>query len=159
MGKSASIIREVNDIVNELNNIYREILVVTGPSPDQYRDYQFKETLPDTMKNLKAQTERLNQVMDQLINRSGMQGENIQIIKRLAIQTQEMCDKPENIAKRFSAFQQNISSLGTWVSTESQQPLTIDYLLISPADSELPKASLGFFAEAAIIFAASYLHF
>ena len=51
MGKSASIIREVNDIVNELNNIYREILVVTGPSPDQYRDYQFKETLPDTMKN------------------------------------------------------------------------------------------------------------
>ncbi len=148
LGKSASIIREVNDIVNELNNIYREILVVTGPSPDQYRDYQFKENLPDTMKNLKAQTERLNQVMDQLINRSGMQGENIQIIKRLAIQTQEMCDKPENIAKRFNAFQQNISSLGTWVSTESQQPLTIDYLLISPADSELPKASLGFFAEA-----------
>lgn len=148
LGKLAPVIREVNDIVNELNNIYRDILVVTGPTPDQYRDYQFKETLPDTMKNLKDQTDRLKQVMEQLIQYSGMQGESIQIIKRLVMQTQEMYEKPENIAKRFSAFQQNISSLGTWVSTESQQPLTIDYLLISPADRELPKASVGFFAEA-----------
>ncbi len=148
LGQLAPIIREVNDIVNELNGIYREILVVTGPSPDQYRDYQFKDTLPETMENLKAQTERLKQVMEQLIQRSGMQGESIQIIKRLATQTQEMYEKPENIAKRFSAFQQNISSLGTWVSTESQQPLTIDYLLIAPADQQAPQASLGFFAEA-----------
>lgn len=148
LGQLAPIIREVNDIVNELNGIYREILVVTGPSPDQYRDYQFKDTLPETMEKLKAQTERLKQVMEQLIRRSGMQGESIQIIKRLATQTQEMYEKPENIAKRFSAFQQNISSLGTWVSTESQQPLTIDYLLIAPADRQAPQASLGFFAEA-----------
>ena len=59
LGKLADIIREVNDIVNELNKIYREILVVTGPTPDPYRDYQFKETMPDMLNQLRVQNERL----------------------------------------------------------------------------------------------------
>lgn len=49
--------------------------------------------------------------------------------------------------KRFNAFQQNISSLGTWVSSESMQPLAIDYLLLSPAGQPLPKAGAGFLSE------------
>lgn len=147
LGEMAPIIREVNGIVNELNNIYRDILVVTGPTPDPYRDYQFKDVLPDTMENMKAQTNRLKKVMEQMVAYSGMQGESIQIIKRLITQTEEMYEKPKNIAKRFTAFQQNISSLGTWVSAESMQPLSIDYLLISPMDQKLPKASAGFWQE------------
>lgn len=58
----------------------------------------------------------------------------------MLMQTKEMIEKPEDIAKRFNAFQQNISSLGTWVSSESMQPLAIDYLLLSPAGQPLPKA-------------------
>ena len=74
MGKLADIIREVNDIVNELNKIYREILVVTGPTPDPYRDYQFKETMPDMLNQLRVQNERLQKAADQIVQQSGMQG-------------------------------------------------------------------------------------
>ena len=76
-----------------------------------------------------------------------MQGESVQIFKRMLRQTKEMIEKPEDIAKRFNAFQQNISSLGTWVSSESMQPLAIDYLLLSPAGQPLPKAGAGFLSE------------
>ena len=147
LGKLADIIREVNDIVNELNKIYREILVVTGPTPDPYRDYQFKETMPDMLNQLRVQNERLQKAADQIVQQSGMQGESVQIFKRMLMQTKEMIEKPEDIAKRFNAFQQNISSLGTWVSSESMQPLAIDYLLLSPAGQPLPKAGAGFLSE------------
>ena len=74
----------------------------------------------------------MQKAADQIVQQSGMQGESVQIFKRMLMQTKEMIEKPEDIAKRFNAFQQNISSLGTWVSSESMQPLAIDYLLLSP---------------------------
>lgn len=121
--------------------------MVTGPTPDPYRDYQFKETMPDMLNQLRVQNERLQKAADQIVQQSGMQGESVQIFKRMLMQTKEMIEKPEDIAKRFNAFQQNISSLGTWVSSESMQPLAIDYLLLSPAGQPLPKAGAGFLSE------------
>ena len=37
------------------NTIYREILMITGATPDVNRDYQFKLTIPETLENLKEQ--------------------------------------------------------------------------------------------------------
>ena len=72
--------------------------------------------MPDMLNQLRVQNERLQKAADQIVQQSGMQGESVQIFKRMLMQTKEMIEKPEDIAKRFNAFQQNISSLGTWVS-------------------------------------------
>ncbi|MCD7764230.1 MAG: ABC transporter substrate-binding protein, partial [Lachnospiraceae bacterium] len=40
LGDFSDIISEVQDCVTQLNSIYREIIKITGVSPDTYRDYQ-----------------------------------------------------------------------------------------------------------------------
>ena len=46
LGDIASLEQKVNECMDSLNTIYRQILMITGPSPDLYRDYQFNTTIP-----------------------------------------------------------------------------------------------------------------
>jgi len=140
LGIMSDILSEVNDITIKLNSIYRSILVVTGTVPDLERDYEFNVIMPDVIEDLRVQSERLLVQYEKIINLTQMRGENAQILNRLYMQTKEMSERPHTIPRRFTAFENNISSLGTWVMNTQNQPMTLDYIYISPIDSELPPA-------------------
>lgn len=148
LGESAKAIRSVSLIVDELNRIYRQILVVTGPTPDTNRDYQFQKTMPDMLTALSEQGKQLEAAYDELNTMAGQSGETTQILIRTARQIRLMCDDPDSIAERFSMFQSNISSLATWLTTAQTQPLTLDYFVVAPAGTtDLPKATVSFWKE------------
>src|SRR5690606_9058534 len=62
-------------------------------------------------------------------------------------QLKDMVKDPETIASRLDTFKINVGSLGTWLLTVQEQPLTLDYLIISSPDVKLPKAEASMFAE------------
>lgn len=146
LGDMSSILNEVNQISEELSSIYRRILIVTGPTPDVNRDYEFHKIMPDVIQALQTQSERLRRVFDNIVEVAG-NGENAQFLNKIYLQTKEMAEEPETIAERFSAFESNINSLGTWLTGTANQPLMLDYLLIAPPDAQLPKPNAGFFAD------------
>ena len=47
LGALGEILTDLNDVTNELNGIYREIVAITGSSPDTYRDYKLFTRIPD----------------------------------------------------------------------------------------------------------------
>ena len=144
LGDIASQLKKVSEIAESLNSIYRKILVVTGPNPDVNRDYQFEDVMPDVMQDLKAESEQLLAAYRSFVDEAGMNGENAQLLKKIYMQTSEMAKKPDTIPKRFTAFQSNISALGTWIMTTKNQPLEIDYIMIAPISDELPSPKSGF---------------
>jgi ABC-type glycerol-3-phosphate transport system substrate-binding protein len=148
LGKMAEILREVSDITTRLNSIYRSILVVTGPVPDVERDYEFDSIMPDVIADLKLQSERLLTQFNAIIEGTQMSGENAQILNKIHMQTAEMAAKTHTIASRFTAFEVNISSLGTWVMSTRSQPLSLDYLVIAPTDTKMPRANANFLENA-----------
>lgn len=138
LGKMSQIIDRANSVMIELNNIYRNILMITGPSPDIYRDYQFNLTIPDVIENINKQTIELQNIYHDIIKTTGQNGENAQIFKKLFLQTEEMYKDPEQIPKIFDSFKINIASLGTWYSIAKTQPLDLDYIAIAGKDEKLP---------------------
>ena len=140
LGNVSSLVRKVSEAVDELNKIYRNILVITGPTPDTNRDYRFEKVIPEVLSDLKTQGEILTSVYTSISKMAGMSGENIQTLVKFTRQIKKMCDKPEKIAGQFSSFQSNITSLATWVMDAKKQPLTLDYILISPSGKKLPSA-------------------
>ena len=52
LGEFADIVREVQESVTKLNDIYRKVIRITGVNPDKYRDYQIESTLPGLRQNL-----------------------------------------------------------------------------------------------------------
>ncbi len=47
LGNMADIISQVQETVQQLNAIYRQVIYITGVSPDKYRDYQIEASLPN----------------------------------------------------------------------------------------------------------------
>lgn len=143
LGEMSKTIQNVNDCLVNLSRIFRNILILTGPTPDIYRDYEFETQIPDTLKEMENESKKLKEIYFDLLKATGQNGQNIQIIKKIYLQTEEMAKKPKNIPARFDAFKSNIGALGTWIITTKQQPLEIDYIVIKSPNVSYPVVSKG----------------
>ena len=54
LGRMANIIRRTEDNLYELNNIFRQIIMITSATPDRLRDYRLQERIPQVIENLKV---------------------------------------------------------------------------------------------------------
>ena len=133
LGEMGAVISYLSDILSDLNQIYRDILMVTGPIPDRLRDYKFPLMIPSTLEKMKTQEEALRQGAEMLIARSGDLGEHTAIINNLAYQLERMYSKPDVIAANFQQFKDNIGALGTLLQTLRNQPLELDTITFSGA--------------------------
>ncbi|MBR4072594.1 MAG: extracellular solute-binding protein, partial [Clostridia bacterium] len=123
----------------------RELLVVIGSSPDKYRDYDLDTLLPDTLSNLKAQRDNLEKVLNEIYEITGQKGSNLSIFSTIINQLDEFIGDDEKIPSGFSYFKTNIGSFGTWITTALQQPLDLDYIVVSSENTKLPKANVNLF--------------
>jgi len=145
LGDMSNIINAVDAVVAKLNTDYRRIVMLTGQSPDQYRDYDFEDEIPETIDDLKAQADILKKIHDELVNILGERGEQTATIETVYSQLYDMYEEPEDIPKQFSSFKNNIGNLGSWLLTARNQPLEVDYILVSEPNYKVPSAEANIF--------------
>lgn len=154
LGSMGEMLTKVDRVVDGLNECYREILMITGTTPDSYREYNFEEVIPETLNKMKAQANELERISKMMVETTGARGESVTTLDQLVFLLKKMTDDPDNIGALFTQFKDNISALGSWILSTSQQPLLLDYFAIIPADGEMPKADTGFFENLAFGFKA-----
>lgn len=147
LGDLGEILRSVEQSVVELNYIYRKILMITGTVPDPFRDYSLEKQIPECMDIFKRQSEILLNVSKRLAEITGDKGEESVQMEKTAGQLKGFIDNPDTIPERLDKFNSNISALGMWILTASEQPLTIDYIVIAPPEAKLPKAEVSWFSK------------
>ncbi|WP_152394181.1 extracellular solute-binding protein [Paenibacillus guangzhouensis] len=138
LGDLAPILTAVESSILELNAIYREIISFTGTVPDTFRDYQLEQRIPDMVENFRKQSELLYRVAKTLTGPNGKNDDRTAMLNTLAYQLQDMADRPETVPSRVEQFKTNVGSLGAWLLSVNEQPLAIDYLMISTPKAELP---------------------
>ena len=148
LGDIAPLLRTVEDSVLELNYIYRKILMVTGAVPDPYRDYQLDKHVPEMMEIFARQSEVLTEVADELARVTGETSDQTAILNTMAYQLKDFVDRPETIQRRLDTYKINVGGLGTWILTVREQPLEIDYLLLTSPEEKMPKAEFSFMRKA-----------
>ncbi|MCQ2448574.1 MAG: extracellular solute-binding protein [Clostridia bacterium] len=145
LGDMAPVIARIQDALSALNADYRRILIITGPTPDIYRDYGYDELIPEVLEDFAKQSKELNKTIDALNEMTNSKGDFTNSIGKLTIVLDKMCENPESISELFSTYKDNLSSLGTWIQSIMVQPLDLDQLYISPADEKAPESSDSFF--------------
>lgn len=145
LGEMAPLLRTVESSILQLNEMYRKILMITSNSPDPYRDYQLDKRVPDMLDVFAEQAETLQQVADYLEDTTGERSDKVAVLHSVVRQLNDMIKAPETVAGRLDSFKTNVGGLGTWILTVREQPLILDYLVVSSPGSKLPKAeaSLG----------------
>ncbi len=131
LGEMASVISSMQDSVYSLNELYRQIIMVTGTEPDFYRDYYLERVIPNLEERLRVLADTLEgyqATMDEMLGSDSTAGEIIQV---LSFQLRDFAAEPYTIQKRLTTFSSNISSFAEWILSVQEQPLEIDYLLLA----------------------------
>lgn len=147
IGGLSELVSLADEAVYALNAAYRRIVMMTGTSPDPYRDYALDENIPEVYVTFAEQAEVLRRCDEMLLGMTGRRGSMNGILQTLALQLEKFCEKPETVQKRLSTFKDNVGSLGSWLVQIKQLPLELDKLYILPADADesaLSRAEAGF---------------
>ncbi|MCF7930607.1 MAG: extracellular solute-binding protein [Acholeplasmataceae bacterium] len=147
LGQYGPLIAQIQSSISNLNKIYREILVYTGPEPDQYRDYQLQERVVNLVGRLEDERDNLRSVRESIIALSGSKSEKTGILDTVILQLDDFIEKPREIHKNLTTYNSNISSLGTLVILLSAQPLEIDYFILHDPQERLPQSKATFFTK------------
>ena len=145
LGKMGDVVRQVEEILNSINNDYLNIIKLTGITPDSYRDYGFSQVMPDTMVDMVIQSRKLYALADELTALSGEKSSNAATLEKVARLLDEMGKDDDEVAKNLSNLKSYIGTLGTFLSDAQTQPLQLDYILIQPQGAKEPKAEPNFF--------------
>ncbi|MEK0315788.1 extracellular solute-binding protein [Cohnella sp. 56] len=144
LGGMAPIINEVKASLVRLNEAYRRIIMLTGTTPDPFRDYQADRKLPGLVQALSEEHERLAEAADRMERLSGKRSDKQAVLETMADQLVQLQKHPESIPKRLASFKANIGALGDWILQTSEQPLTIDSLYVASPEAALPTAKVSF---------------
>lgn len=146
LGSMSELVRQIETILNALNDDYLSIIKLTGSSPDDYRDYSFTRLLPNTMLDMLEQSVALGQVSDFLKKDTvGVASSYTGICDKLQTLLEKMGRDENAIAKNLDNFKSYVGSFGTFLTDSKTQPLQIDYFRIQGASVKKPKAKANFF--------------
>ena len=159
LGDMADILNIIDDSQSRLNEYYRKLLMITGSDPDEYTDYEFAKLVPEVLRGMRDEAALLYSVSADLEAKIGTKGQNTVILDRVAYLLDVMGNDQDKIASNLSNYKSYIGSLGTWLLSTKSQPLQLDYIIVQPTGSKLPKANTGFFGAMAHEFGSFLMSF
>lgn len=144
LGEQAQALNLAQKIQSKLSSVYRKIVMVTGASPDQYRDYQIKEKLPDAIQTAEEQIKLLKVLAEWVNIKNNGKGEGTVTIDKLIWQMEEFVKIPDSIPQNLSSFLENITGLSDWIQSSTSQPLVLDCIELLPENAVPRKADASF---------------
>ena len=148
LGDFSDIISEVEDCVKQLNSIYREVIRVTGVSPDTYRDYQIERTLPELHDELVAVRNQLDDAITALRALTGKKSDKETVLLTMRDQLDDLIADGDYFVRVIGTFKINVRACGNWVTQVIGQPLAIDRINIYSADVKPTYDNTSFFSKA-----------
>ncbi len=139
-GNMTEALRDCQESIDAMNDIYNAIIRITGPTPDENMDYGFSEQIYDTILEMFAQQQKLQAIVDEFKRIGGGSGEDVATIEKVIWILEKMCTKESEIAKNLENLKVNSGTLGTWIMQTKMQAITFDYITIQPVEAELPKS-------------------
>ncbi|MCL2627324.1 MAG: extracellular solute-binding protein [Oscillospiraceae bacterium] len=143
LGPTADICRRVSEISSELSQIYTRIIMITGPYPDNMRDYRIDERLPDIMPKFEDLARRLDEISDDISAIGGGRNDALSI-SIMASQLHDFGKRPDSIPERLPRFKDNIINLAIWILIASEMPLALYSVTAAAPDTKFDPVRPGF---------------
>lgn len=144
VGEMSTVLRNVQQAVLDLNDIYRQIISITSTTPDVYRDYSLEAQIPtleDDLWDVKYFIDDTAKLVYNLTGTDGSQASSLNYVSQIL---EELAAQPYVIPERLSSLKTGIETLGSLINTISQLALELDYLAVLPVDTDEPKSGKGF---------------
>ncbi|MDO5558857.1 MAG: extracellular solute-binding protein [Oscillospiraceae bacterium] len=133
-GEIGESMRQLEPLVDSINRYYRKILMVTGPTPDKYTDYNVTKNIPELTDELTSISSQLKNVKKSIESLSGSTGSEAAGIERMYVILDKCIKNPEKIPGYLKQIKDNSASISSWMRDYKDQPLEVDYIEIASYD-------------------------
>ena len=135
----------LSDTIDELNELYLSIIMITSSEPDPYRDYYLAKQLPNLSKDLMVLSDRLaNEAkrMEQIVGKKGAENAYFEdVAYNLKSYAENIVDL--TYKNRISDMKNDISGLSSKLNTYQRQALDFDYIALLSADQEMERPTMN----------------
>lgn len=145
LGDFAEIVGEVQEALRQLNGIYREIIKITGVSPDTNRDYEIEASLTDLTDELTEAKKLIDSALAKLDIVAGRNSDKKTVLLTMSDQLEELIEDNDYVVRVLGSFKANIRALGTWITGVTSQPLAVDAISVHAPGREAGFEKTGFF--------------
>ena len=146
LGEFADIISSVQECVNQLNDVYRSVIRITGVAPDRYRDYEIAENLPELENKLSAVKVQLDQAIADLRALIGKNSDKESVLLTMSDQLEDLIEDQERFTEVLGSYKVNVRATASWITQVIDQPLQLDRIYVYSPDVEIEIENQGFFA-------------
>ena len=148
LGEMADILSRLSDSLSKLNASYLKILMITGASPDEFRDYNFAKLIPETIMTMADESKNIKSIADRLAEINGGRGSNVATLDTVANLVERMAGDEDEVAKNLANLKSYLGTLGTWIYTAQKQSLELDYITVQEVGSKPPRAKAAWYEAA-----------
>lgn len=141
LGEIGSTVGKIEDSIFRLNQIYRKLLVIMGRTPDKYRDYHVFTTYPELPEAMLLESRRLYEIADETIRVNQGKSSMTGTITVLADILEDFSEDENLIKRRLQTFRDDITALGTVMTSLTDSQLDIDYIAIKTPQAAWPTDS------------------
>ncbi|SDO42896.1 ABC-type glycerol-3-phosphate transport system, substrate-binding protein [Paenibacillus sp. yr247] len=138
IGPFQPIVESLTTDSKKLSDIIRRIIMVTGPTPDPNYEYELDKRIPGLLEDIQALAGNLGLQIDAL---RAISQEDTSMANSLLMMKNlfdRMVLKPDSIPRQLDDLNNSLTNLGTWLIDLQNQPLVMDYFLISAPDVKWP---------------------
>lgn len=144
LGPLSNFANELNQVVSDLGDVYREIVMITGESPDASRDYDLFVQVPQLEERLNSINTRLSMLSEKNVEITGKKGgSNSTNLDNVIITINQMLNTKYKAHTKVSTLYSKYSSLASWLYEMQDMSLDIDALMLT-APGEKYKRETGF---------------
>ncbi len=143
-GEMSQVLRNIQQSVLDLNEIYRQIIAVTSADPDSYRDYTLDQQIPTLTDDLKAAYDFLNDTAKIVKGITGTDGSQAASVNYVTGIIKDFYEDPYIIPQRLTTFKNGIETLGSLITSIGKLALELDYIAFLPKNAETPAVGNGF---------------
>jgi len=135
LGELTQTVRELKEVVYKVGNVYRDMIKITGESPDHSRDYNLFEQIPNFNKNLSEYSKELYRIAAKTEEFAGQTGgTNATTIRGLCEVLDNMVEHQYTAHQYKSLFYNNYTSVSALVYSMMEMGLNLDYIEIGSPD-------------------------
>lgn len=135
LGSFSEIVGEVEEAVQLANDIYRQVIKITGVSPDTYRSYQIEANLPGLTEELIQVRDIIESALAKLDVVAGKNSDKKTVLLTMRDQLDDLIEDNEYFVRVISSYKVNVRALGNWITQVISQPLAIDSLTVYTQDN------------------------
>jgi ABC-type glycerol-3-phosphate transport system substrate-binding protein len=146
-GDAQNLLLQTHRAVRSLSSVYRQIIRVTTPNPDRFRDYNLQREIPTLTEDLALLQNEVRMIAEELIRinlgQTSSQSVNLEILADMLLR---FSIQPHSIPENLQSFKTRLDSMASLIFWLNDQPLELDVGFILSHDVSTPRDRPGFFA-------------